>query len=238
MGPLNSQVHESAACTESNEGLNPSVCGRSAINMNPLSAPNQMKGPGPTRFANPPSPWGEKRQDEALLRSLCGEALDALSLPAPSCPCRDWSDGVAGAAWSGAGVTDPPTRAIRRYLRLDEASRRIVELSVEVELLGARCEKQGPFFRMEGRAVPCGPRSPPRSRVALMVGSGRGLRGLSRARELRTACAEVYFRAFRLSRARELRSYRPRVLGGEPDPAPPGQTQSEKLRPMTPPGSR
>jgi hypothetical protein len=226
--------------------------------MNPLSAPNQMKGPGPTRFANPPSPWGEKRQDEALLRSLCGEALDALSLPTPSCPCRDWSDGVAGAAWSGAGVTDPPTRAIRRYLRLDEASRRIVELSVEVERLGARCEKQGPFFRMEGRAVPCAPRLPPRSRVALMVGSGRGLRGfparasyaicargivleqrgLSRARGLRTACAEVYFRAFRLSRARELRSYRPRVLGGDPDPAPPGQTQSEKLRPMTPPGSR
>jgi hypothetical protein len=121
--------------------------------MNPLSAPNQMKGPGPTRFANPPSPWGEKRHDEALLRSLRGEALDALSLPTPSCPCRDWSDGVAGAAWSGAGVTDPPTRAIRRYLRLDEASRRIVELSVEVELLGARCEKQGPFSGW--RVGPC-----------------------------------------------------------------------------------
>lgn len=206
--------------------------------MNPLSAPNQMKGPGPTRFANPPSPWGEKRHDEALLRSLRGEALDALSLPTPSCPCRDWSDGVAGAAWSGAGVTDPPTRAIRRYLRLDEASRRIVELSVEVELLGARCEKQGPFFRMEGPgAVPCAPRSPPRSRVALMVGSGRGLRGLSRARELRTACAEVYFRAFRLSRARELRSYRPARAWRRPRSVSAGNAV-RRLRPMTPPGSR
>jgi hypothetical protein len=36
-------------------------------------------------------------------------------------------------------------------LRLDEANRRIGELSMEVELLRARCEKQGPFVGRRSR---------------------------------------------------------------------------------------
>ena len=35
--------------------------------------------------------------------------------------------------------------------RLDEANRRIGELSMEVELLRARCEKQGPFAGRRSR---------------------------------------------------------------------------------------
>ena len=85
-----------------------------------------------------------KSKAEVVLRSLRGEALDALSrhtaVPVPR--LEEWHErGLHGLeqALQTRDVGDPA------QLRLDEANRRIGELSMKVELLRARCEKAGPF---------------------------------------------------------------------------------------------
>ena len=86
----------------------------------------------------------------ARIREEYGEALDALSrqtaVPVPR--LEDWRQqalvGVEQALQ--IRVHDDPTQ-----LRLDEANRRIGELSMEVELLRARCEKSGPFAGRRSR---------------------------------------------------------------------------------------
>lgn len=88
--------------------------------------------------------WHAKRKAEVVLRLLRGEPLDALSreLGAPIARLEQWRDeGLAGLqAALQARASDDPLR-----LKLDEANRRVGELSMEVELLRARCEKNGPF---------------------------------------------------------------------------------------------
>ena len=99
---------------------------------------------GGSGLENPPQRWGAKRKAEVVLRSLRGEALDALSrhtaVPVPR--LEEWHErGLHGLeqALQTRDVGDPA------QLRLDEANRRIGELSMKVELLRARCEKAGPF---------------------------------------------------------------------------------------------
>ena len=85
-----------------------------------------------------------------MLHLLRGEALDALScqtaVPVPR--LEDWRQpalvGVEQARQ--IRVHDDPTQ-----WRLDEANRRIGGLSMEVELLRARCEKSGPFAGRSSR---------------------------------------------------------------------------------------
>ena len=139
--------------------------------MNPMTDPNETKRtaqparPEPPEVApgvapggasggsgleNPPQRWGAKRKAEVVLRSLRGEALDALSrhtaVPVPR--LEEWRErGLHGLeqALQTRDAGDPA------QLRLDEANRRIGELSMEVELLRARCEKAGPFVGRRSR---------------------------------------------------------------------------------------
>jgi hypothetical protein len=99
---------------------------------------------------NPPLRWRAKRKAEVVLRLLRGEPLDAISrqtaVPVPR--LEEWrSQALSGmeAALQMRADDDPA------QLRLDEANRRIGELSMEVELLRARCEKQGPFAARRSR---------------------------------------------------------------------------------------
>jgi hypothetical protein len=99
---------------------------------------------------NPPLRWRAKRKAEVVLRLLRGEPLDAISrqtaVPVPR--LEEWrSQALSGmeAALQIRADDDPA------QLRLDEANRRIGELSMEVELLRARCEKQGPFVGRRSR---------------------------------------------------------------------------------------
>ena len=97
-----------------------------------------------------PLRWRAKRKAEVVLRLLRGEALDTLSrqtaVPIPR--LEEWrAQALSGmeAALQMRAADDPA------QLRLDEANRRIGELSMEVELLRARCEKQGPFAGRRSR---------------------------------------------------------------------------------------
>ena len=88
--------------------------------------------------------WHARRKTEAVLRLIRGEPLDALSreLGVPISRLEQWRDeGLAGLEDAlQARASDDPLR-----LKLDEANRRVGELSMENELLRARCEKNGPF---------------------------------------------------------------------------------------------
>ena len=105
---------------------------------------------GVSGLENLPQRWRAKRKAEVVLRLLRGEALDTLSrqtaVPIPR--LEEWrAQALSGmeAALQMRADDDPA------QLRLDEANRRIGELSMEVELLRARCEKQGPFAGRRSR---------------------------------------------------------------------------------------
>ena len=105
---------------------------------------------GGSGLENPPRRWRAKRKAAVVLRLLRGESLDALSrqtaVPVPR--LEEWrTQALSGieTALQLRAADDPA------QLRLDEANRRIGELSMEVELLRARCEKQGPFVGRRSR---------------------------------------------------------------------------------------
>jgi hypothetical protein len=84
------------------------------------------------------------------MRMLRGEQLDLLSrqtaVPVPR--LEEWrAQAINGMeqALRVSEVEDPAQE------RLDEATRRVGELTMEVELLRARCEKQGPFAGRRSR---------------------------------------------------------------------------------------
>jgi hypothetical protein len=84
------------------------------------------------------------------MRMLRGEPLDLLSrqtaVPVPR--LEEWrAQAINGMeqALRVSEVEDPAQE------RLDEATRRVGELTMEVELLRARCEKQGPFAGRRSR---------------------------------------------------------------------------------------
>ena len=105
---------------------------------------------GSSGLEDPPLRWRAKRKAEVVLRLLRGEPLDALSrqtaVPIPR--LEDWRTQALSGIEAALQLRsdDDPTQ-----LRLDEANRRIGELSMEVELLRARCEKQGPFVGRRSR---------------------------------------------------------------------------------------
>ncbi len=118
----------------------------------PGAEPSVARGAaaGGSSLENPPLRWRAKRKAEVVLRLLRGEPLDAISrqtaVPVPR--LEEWrSQALSGmeAALQIRADDDPA------QLRLDEANRRIGELSMEVELLRARCEKQGPFVGRRSR---------------------------------------------------------------------------------------
>jgi len=105
---------------------------------------------GGSGLENFPLRWTAKRKADAVLRLLRGEALDALSrhtaVPVPR--LEAWRTQALGGMEHAlhARAADDPAQ-----LKLDEANRRIGELSMEVELLRARCEKSGPFVGRRSR---------------------------------------------------------------------------------------
>jgi len=118
----------------------------------PAAEPSVARGAaaGGSGLENLPQRWRAKRKAEVVLRLLRGEALDTLSrqtaVPIPR--LEEWrAQALSGmeAALQMRAADDPA------QLRLDEANRRIGELSMEVELLRARCEKQGPFAGRRSR---------------------------------------------------------------------------------------
>jgi|GEM_PF-470721 len=118
----------------------------------PVAEPSVARGgaAGGSGLENPPLRWRAKRKAEVVLRMLRGESLDALSrqtaVPVPR--LEEWRTQALGGLEQALQIraADDPAQ-----LRLDEANRRIGELSMEVELLRARCEKQGPFVGRRSR---------------------------------------------------------------------------------------
>lgn len=112
-----------------------------------MAEPSVARGEaaGGSGLENSPLRLRAKRKAEVVLRMLRGESLDALSrqtaVPVPR--LEAWRARALGGMEQALQVhhADDPAQ-----LRLDEAKLRIGELSMEVELLRARCEKQGPFF--------------------------------------------------------------------------------------------
>jgi len=119
----------------------------------PVAEPSVARGgaAGGSGLENPPLRWRAKRKAEVVLRLLRGESLDALSRQNGVAVPRleEWRTQALGGMESALQIraADDPAQ-----LRLDEANRRIGELSMEVELLRARCEKQGPFVTRRSRS--------------------------------------------------------------------------------------
>jgi transposase len=118
----------------------------------PEAEPSAARGEasGGSGLANPPVRWGVKRKAEVVLRLLRGDALDRVSrqtaVPVPR--LEEWRTQALSGMEEGLKTreSDDPAQA-----RLNEANRRIGELSMEVELLRARCEKNGPFVGRRSR---------------------------------------------------------------------------------------
>jgi len=100
--------------------------------------------------AGPPRRWSARRKAAVVLRLLRGEPLDALSreLGVEVYRLEEWrSRALSGveAALKERGE-DPLT------VEHAAAMKRIGELTMEVELLRARCEKPGPFVARRSRS--------------------------------------------------------------------------------------
>jgi hypothetical protein len=92
----------------------------------------------------PPRRWHAARKAEVVLRLLRGESLDALSreLALPIARLEAWhQEGLAGLH---AGLMSRPDADPLQF-RLDDANRRIGELSMEVELLRIKAARALPF---------------------------------------------------------------------------------------------
>ena len=92
----------------------------------------------------PPRRWHAARKAQVVLRLLRGESLDALSreLALPISRLEAWhQEGLAGLH---AGLSCRPD-ADPLQLRLDEANRRIGELSMDIELLRIKADRALPF---------------------------------------------------------------------------------------------
>lgn len=106
---------------------------------------------GDSGLETPPLRWRAKRKAEVVLRLLRGDALDTLSrqtaVPIPR--LEEWRAQALAGMEQALQIREAgdPTQE-----RLDEANRRIGELSMEVELLRARCEKNVPFVGLRSRS--------------------------------------------------------------------------------------
>ena len=94
--------------------------------------------------------WRAKRKAEVVLRLLRGEPLDKLSreMAVPIPRLEEWRAQALSGMEQALQARDASEPAQQK---LDEANRRIGELSMENELLRARCEKNGPFVLRRSR---------------------------------------------------------------------------------------
>jgi len=118
----------------------------------PEAEPSVARGEasGGSGLETPPQRWGVKRKAEIVLRLLRGEALDTPSRQTAVAVPRleEWrTQALAGMEQAlRSREHEDPAQA-----RLDDANRRIGELSMENELLRTRCEKAGPFAGRKSR---------------------------------------------------------------------------------------
>ena len=93
--------------------------------------------------------WSAGRKKEVVLRLLRGEPVDTVSreVSVPIYKLEQWRDRAL--AGIDAGLKERENDPVEK--QLDEANRRIGELSMENELLRARCEKNGPFALRRSR---------------------------------------------------------------------------------------
>ena len=109
------------------------------------SAPSAVGAEG--AGAPPVQRWRAKRKAEVVVRIVRGTPLDAISreIGVPVARLELWRDeGLAGLEQAlQVREEEDPVQA-----RLDEANRRIGELSMENELLRVRCRQQEATFRM------------------------------------------------------------------------------------------
>lgn len=103
-----------------------------------------------TKALEPGQRWSVTRKREVVLRILKGEPLDALSreLGVELHRLERWRDkALAGldAALKERAADDP------LQAELDQAHKRLGELSMEVELLRVKADKNGPFVGRKSR---------------------------------------------------------------------------------------
>lgn len=89
--------------------------------------------------------WTVRRKRAVALRLLRGESMDALSreLGVPIFRLEAWRD----AALAGVGAALTRRKSSQSSAELDAAMKRIGELTMENELLRARCEAKSPLAR-------------------------------------------------------------------------------------------
>jgi len=118
----------------------------------PEAEPRVARGEaaGNSGLETPPMRWRAKRKAEVVLRLLRGEPLDKLSreMAVPIPRLEEWRAQALSGMEQALQARDASEPAQQK---LDEANRRIGELSMENELLRARCEKNGPFVLRRSR---------------------------------------------------------------------------------------
>lgn len=93
--------------------------------------------------------WSRGKKRDAVLRMLRGEPIDALSreLGVEIYRLQQWRDRAL--AGLDEGLRERDGDPLEKPL--DDAMRRIGELSMEVELLRDRCKRNGPFVLRTSR---------------------------------------------------------------------------------------
>lgn len=125
-----------------------------------VSAPREAEGARRATGASPGAPgavgplrpgqrWSVRRKREVVLRMLRGESLEALSreLGVETYRLQAWRDRALEAMEAGLRSR----RRSQGSAELDAALKRIGELTMENELLRARCEAKDPLARRRSR---------------------------------------------------------------------------------------
>ena len=97
----------------------------------------------------PKGRWSARKKREVVMRMLRGEPLDVLSreLGVEIYRLERWKERALAGVEAALKERDGDPLKVE----LDKAMRKIGELSMEVELLKARCEKNGPFWAGRSR---------------------------------------------------------------------------------------
>ena len=105
---------------------------------------NSVTGP-----LGPGQRWSGERKMEVALRLLRGEPMEALSreLGIEVYRLQEWKEKALFAL--RAGLREKPVDPLK--LELDQAMKRLGELTMENELLRVRCQKAAPFPRLRSK---------------------------------------------------------------------------------------
>jgi transposase-like protein len=107
--------------------------------------------PGTAGALGPGQRWSLRRKREVMLRLLRGESLDAVSreLGVPIYRLEAWRDAALAAV---DGALKSRKGASKTSVELDAALKRVGELTMENELLRARCRAKAPLARRRSKS--------------------------------------------------------------------------------------